>query len=122
MADERHSRYVRTASDFYTAFQERNWAGMNACYCSDIVFSDPAFGELHGDEVRMMWRMLCERGKDLRIEFQLKSPPVHPSVVEVHWYSFCPAVFEGCCNLSLGRRITRSRKQERKYTTKSMRL
>jgi len=54
---------------FYTTFQIRNADGMTACYHADIVFSDPAFGTLHGSEATSMWHMLCERGKDLKIEF-----------------------------------------------------
>lgn len=54
---------------FYTAFQARDADGMNACYHADIVFSDPVFGTLRGNEVTSMWRMLCKRGKDLEIEF-----------------------------------------------------
>jgi hypothetical protein len=40
---------------------------MGACYAPDAGFSDPVFQDLRGDEVRAMWRMLCERGKDLQI-------------------------------------------------------
>lgn len=54
---------------FYTAFASRDYEGMNACYSDDIVFSDPAFGFLRGEEVKYMWEMLCRRGKDLRIDF-----------------------------------------------------
>lgn len=54
---------------FYTAFQERNADGMIACYHSDVIFSDPVFGTLRGLEATSMWRMLCERGKDLKIEY-----------------------------------------------------
>jgi ketosteroid isomerase-like protein len=54
---------------FYTVFQSRDADGMNACYRSDIIFSDPVFGTLRGPEVTSMWQMLCERGKDLKIEF-----------------------------------------------------
>ena len=54
---------------FYNAFQSCDADSMNACYRSDIVFSDPVFGTLRGPEVTSMWRMLCERGKDLKIEF-----------------------------------------------------
>jgi ketosteroid isomerase-like protein len=55
--------------NFYTSFQARDADGMNACYHIDIVFSDPAFGTLKGVEATSMWRMLCERGKDLDLEF-----------------------------------------------------
>ena len=54
---------------FYNSFRNRDSDGMIACYRSDIVFSDPAFGTLRGSEATSMWRMLCERGKDLEIEF-----------------------------------------------------
>lgn len=54
---------------FYTAFQQRNAAAMNACYSEDIVFSDPAFGLLQGDEVRAMWEMLCKNATDFSLQF-----------------------------------------------------
>ena len=53
---------------FYEAFQRRDAAAMGACYHRDVQFSDEIFPELHGDAVRAMWTMLCERGKDLTIE------------------------------------------------------
>lgn len=52
---------------FYAAFAARDAAGMQACYHPDVVFSDPAFGELHGVEAGAMWAMLVERGKDLEV-------------------------------------------------------
>ncbi len=42
---------------------------MNACYTEDIVFSDPAFGLLYGNEARNMWEMLCTNAKDLSLRF-----------------------------------------------------
>lgn len=54
---------------FYTAFQQLDHTAMNACYSTDIVFNDPAFGLLQGDEVRAMWRMLCTRAGNFRLEF-----------------------------------------------------
>ena len=52
---------------FYTALSLRDHRTMGACYLPDAQFSDPVFGELDGDEVRAMWRMLCERGTDLAV-------------------------------------------------------
>jgi ketosteroid isomerase-like protein len=52
---------------FYTAFAARDAAGMAACYHPEIVFEDPAFGELRGPEAGAMWAMLVERGKDLQV-------------------------------------------------------
>ena len=40
---------------------------MAACYQPDATFSDPVF-ELRGAEVGAMWRMLCSRAHDLRVE------------------------------------------------------
>lgn len=33
-------------------------------YHANVVFEDPAFGELKGDQARQMWHMLIERGGD----------------------------------------------------------
>ena len=68
---------------FYAAFQTRHADEMNACYHYDIIFSDPAFGTLHGPEVTSMWRMLCERGKDLKIEFS--NIQANDNTGSVHW-------------------------------------
>ncbi|MEN8041933.1 MAG: nuclear transport factor 2 family protein [Actinomycetota bacterium] len=50
---------------FYEAFAQRDHEAMAACYHSDVHFSDPVFQNLHGDEARAMWHMLCEQGNDL---------------------------------------------------------
>jgi ketosteroid isomerase-like protein len=52
---------------FYAAFDRRDAEAMAACYTDDVRFEDPAFGPLSGDQARGMWRMLCQRGKDLRV-------------------------------------------------------
>lgn len=52
---------------FYDAFAKRDAETMATCYHKDVVFSDPAFGELKGDEARDMWRMLCGRAKGLQV-------------------------------------------------------
>lgn len=54
---------------FYTAFSQLDAAGMNACYSDDIVFSDPVFGLLQGDEARDMWEMLCGNAKSFSLTF-----------------------------------------------------
>ena len=53
---------------FYGAFAQRDGPGMAACYALDVQFSDPVFTDLHGREAGAMWRMLTERGTDLRVE------------------------------------------------------
>ena len=54
---------------FYSAFARRDAATMAACYAPDARFSDPVF-DLAGDEIGAMWSMLCERGRDLRVEWR----------------------------------------------------
>lgn len=54
---------------FYNAFQQLNAAGMNACYTDDIIFSDPVFMILKGDEVKCMWEMLCKNAKGFSLTF-----------------------------------------------------
>jgi len=56
---------------FYNAFARRDAAGMAACYHPEIEFSDPVFPRLKGQEANAMWEMLCQRGKDLQIEYQV---------------------------------------------------
>lgn len=46
---------------FYTAFANHDAEAMAACYADDATFHDPAFGQLQGEDVRDMWRMLLSR-------------------------------------------------------------
>ncbi len=55
---------------FYTSFQKRDAEQMVSCYHPDVVFSDPVFQDLRGQKAGAMWRMLCERGTDLVVEFR----------------------------------------------------
>ncbi|MEZ4405883.1 MAG: nuclear transport factor 2 family protein [Polyangiales bacterium] len=54
--------------DFYEAFAKRDGEAMAALYHPEVVFSDPVFPGLKGKRAGDMWRMLTERGKDLRVE------------------------------------------------------
>lgn len=54
---------------FYEAFAARDPEGMAACYADDVRFSDEVFPDLEGARAKAMWRMLCERGKDLTLTF-----------------------------------------------------
>lgn len=55
---------------FYEAFSRRDAEAMVACYADDVRFSDPVFPDLEGERAKDMWRMLCERGKDLEVTFR----------------------------------------------------
>jgi ketosteroid isomerase-like protein len=68
---------------FYSAFEQRDAEGMVACYAPDIRFADPVFPDLVGERAKGMWRMLCARGKDLRIEFRDVS--ADETIGRAHW-------------------------------------
>ena len=57
---------------FYSSFNSLDAEGMVDCYHEDIVFEDPAFGELKGEEARQMWRMLTasQAGGDFKVTVQ----------------------------------------------------
>jgi len=48
---------------FYEAFARADAESMVDCYAPNVIFTDPAFGELQGDEAKSMWRMLIENSK-----------------------------------------------------------
>ncbi|CAN5574536.1 nuclear transport factor 2 family protein [soil metagenome] len=62
---------VAVVDTFYTSLGNRDGEAMAACYHGDVVFEDPAFGELRGRDAGDMWRMLCSRSVDLRVEHQI---------------------------------------------------
>ncbi|PZR48685.1 nuclear transport factor 2 family protein [Paraburkholderia fungorum] len=68
---------------FYTAFQQRDADTMAVCYADDVVFSDPAFGELRGEEARDMWRMLVARAQDFSLTFDGVEADEHNG--RAHW-------------------------------------
>lgn len=62
---------------FYTSFQNKDFAGMQACYSDDATFNDEVFQNLDAAQVRAMWEMLIRNGKDLRLEFKDVSADEH---------------------------------------------
>ena len=54
--------------DLYDAMNRHDGEAMANLYEPDGRFSDPAFGELTGEEAGDMWRMLTGRAEDLRVE------------------------------------------------------
>lgn len=54
---------------FYTAFSQLDYDSMNAFYADNILFSDPVFGVLEGEEVKKMWEMLCKNAKDFSLTY-----------------------------------------------------
>jgi ketosteroid isomerase-like protein len=68
---------------FYAAFGECNGAAMTACYAPGAHFRDPAFGDLEGEEIGAMWRMLTGRATDLKIE--LHEHQADEETGSAHW-------------------------------------
>lgn len=68
---------------FYLAFQNKDFEIMASCYHPEVVFKDPAFGTLHGDRAKAMWKMLCISSKDLKIEFNEVSADENKG--SAHW-------------------------------------
>ncbi len=54
---------------FYTAFKKLDYSTMNSCYSEDIIFFDPVFGLLKGDQVGLMWEMLCKNAKEFSLTY-----------------------------------------------------
>jgi ketosteroid isomerase-like protein len=57
-----HATLIRR---FYDAFAARDGAAMAMCYHRDLVFHDPAFGDLDAAQAGAMWQMLTARATDL---------------------------------------------------------
>lgn len=55
--------------EFYGGFAALDAETMLSCYHEDVVFSDPVFGSLKGNEVKAMWRMLLANSNDLSVRF-----------------------------------------------------
>lgn len=72
-----------TIERLYAAFAECNGAAMTACYAAGAHFRDPAFGDLEGDDIGAMWRMLTGRAKDLAIE--LREHEAGDEAGSAHW-------------------------------------
>lgn len=68
---------------FYQAFQRLDAEAMAACYTPDVLFSDPAFGDLRGREAGDMWRMLASRARDFSMVFDTVLADGHSG--SAHW-------------------------------------
>lgn len=80
---------MSTIERFYTAFQDRDWAAMGACYHEEARFSDPVFPDLDAKEVRAMWKMLLTSGTDLRISYTVIEENATSGIVRWEaWYTF----------------------------------
>ncbi len=68
---------------FYEAFDRCDGETMAAAYTAAARFSDPAFGELRGEEIGSMWKMLTGRASDLSVE--LRSHDADETTGRANW-------------------------------------
>ena len=78
----------RLIVSLYEAMNRGDGEAMAACYHPEARFSDPAFGELRGEEVKNMWRMLTERGDELEVE--LREHQATSDSGSAHWIARYP--------------------------------
>ena len=61
---------------------------MSACYARHARFKDPVF-DLRDDEVGAMWKMLCSRATDLRVEWRNVTADASSGAAHVEaWYTY----------------------------------
>ena len=77
-----HPNYA-TLDGFYDAFSRKDYAKMRTYYAPDATFEDPAFKLDSGERAADMWEMLCKRGADLELEYEVLS--VDDEGGEVKW-------------------------------------
>ena len=83
------NEHTALITNFYTAFQRKDWAVMAACYHPDATFRDEAFDLKSGEEAGAMWKMLVTAGRDLRIEFRdVQADENSGSAHWDAWYTF----------------------------------
>lgn len=52
---------------FFTAFGNLNDRDLNALYSDTIIYSDPLFGLLQGQQVKDKWEMVCKNMTEFRL-------------------------------------------------------
>lgn len=71
---------------FYEAFRAKDGNAMARCYGPEATFSDPVFPQLKGPEVGGMWKMLCNRSQDIKIDYHVKKLTPENAIVEWNAY------------------------------------
>ena len=91
---------------FYRAFAARDGDAMASAYAPDARFSDPVFTDLHGAEVGAMWKMLCSRATDLRVEASGISADDNRG--KAHWEAWYTLAARGSGNVPNAARVTKT--------------
>jgi SnoaL-like domain len=79
----------QVVQSFFVCFGKRKAEGMNALYHPQATFTDPVFGRLDVAQTQAMWALLCARGQDLRLKFDVVESDENFAKVQWQaWYSF----------------------------------
>ena len=77
---------------FYSAFKEGDSETMINLYSDDVIFSDPAFGTLEGNNAKAMWKMLLSN-KDSKAQVTFNNISASESEGNASWtasYNYGP--------------------------------
>jgi SnoaL-like domain len=58
-------------SQFYDAFNALDAKKMASFYHEQASFTDPAFPDLRGERIGMMWAMMCRRAKNFELTYKV---------------------------------------------------
>lgn len=89
MADD--AQKLALIEKLYKGLDDHDGEAMASCYGDPAHFRDPAFGDLDSEGVKAMWRMLCGRAEDLKVE--LREHDVNGDTGSAHWIA--TYTFEG---------------------------
>jgi len=70
---------------FYTAFKNLDAETMVSFYHDEVIFEDPAFGVLKGNEAKAMWRMLIGSQKGKRFDVTFSNIQQNGKIVTAQW-------------------------------------
>ncbi|HEX5168835.1 MAG TPA: nuclear transport factor 2 family protein [Cyclobacteriaceae bacterium] len=70
---------------FYSAFQQGDYKTMQTCYHPDTMFSDELFPLLKGRQVKAMWHMLVDNGKDSGLQITFDNVRASGGKIECDW-------------------------------------
>jgi SnoaL-like domain len=62
---------AKILSQFYDAFNSLDAKKMASMYHEQASFSDPAFPDLRGERIGMMWGMMCRRAKNFSLTYKI---------------------------------------------------
>jgi ketosteroid isomerase-like protein len=74
---------TKTIRALYEALQTGDGDAMAALYAPGARYSDPIFRDLRGDQVRALWKMICEGSRDL--EFKVRRVAGKGGFAEAQW-------------------------------------